>query len=127
MHDDRATLRLDIEAEPDADAEELAELTAHLHIELLELDVDTVEPARSGEPPPGAKAMDIADLGTLVVTLAQSAAGLKSLVSTLRSWLSGQPRTVTIELDGDVLKMTGIPSRAQEQLVSAWIARHAKA
>lgn len=127
MQDLRGVLKLEIEAEPDADAEELGELTAHLHEELLELDVDAVELAREGEPPPGAKAVDVLGLGTLLVTLAKSAGGLTSVVSTLQRWLSGQPRSVRIELDGDVLEMTGVSSSAQEQLVSDWIARHAKA
>lgn len=127
MQDLRATLKLDIEAQPDADAEELAELTAHLHEELLQLDVDSVELAREGEPPPGAKALDVLGLGTLLVTLVKSAGGLKTLVSTLQGWLSGQPRSVKLELDGDVLEMTGISSSAQEKLISDWIARHAKA
>jgi hypothetical protein len=119
-------LKLDIGAEPDSDAEELAELTAHLHEELLELDVDAVEPAHEGEPPPGAKAMDVVGVGTLLVTLVKSARGLRSLVATLQRWVSDQPRTVKIELDGDVLEMTGLSSDAQEQLVSDWISRHAK-
>lgn len=127
MQESVATLKLDIEAEPDADSEELAELTAHLHQELLELDVDAVELAREGEPPPNTKAMDVVGLGTLLVTLAKSAGGLRSLVSTLQSWLAGQRRTVRIELDGDVLEMTGISSSTQDQLVSDWIARHTKA
>ena len=127
MQDSRATLKLDIEAEPDADAQELADLTAHLHEELLQLDVDAVELAREGEPPPGAKAMDVLGLGTLLVTLVKSAGGLGTLVSTLQGWLSGQPRSVRIELDGDVLEMKGISSEAEERLVSDWIARHAKA
>jgi Effector Associated Constant Component 1 len=127
VNDQRATLRLDIQAEPDADAQELADLTAHLHEELLQLDVDAVEPAREGEPPPGAKAMDVLGLGTLLVTLVKSAGDLRSLIATLRGWLSGQPRTVRIELDGDVLEMTGISSQAEEQLIADWIARHAKA
>lgn len=127
MQDERATLKLEIDAEPDADAEEIAELTAHLQEELLELDVDAVELAREGQPPPDAKALDVLGLGTLLVTLVQSAGGLTSLVSSLRSWLSGQPRSVRIELDGDVLEMSGISSGAQEQLISDWIARHAKA
>jgi hypothetical protein len=126
VQDPRATLKLDIEAEPDADAEELAELTAHLQEELLELQVDAVELAREGKPPPGAKAMDVLGLGTLLVTLVKSAGGLGTLVSTVHRWLSGQPRTVRIELDGDILEMTGISSSSQEELITDWITRHAK-
>jgi hypothetical protein len=127
VQDARATLKVDIGPEPDADAEELAELTAGLQEELLELDVDAVELAREGEPPPGAKALDVVGLGTLLVTFAKTAGGLRSVVSTLQKWLSGQPRTVKIQLDNDVLEMTGVSSSAQDRLISDWIARHTEA
>jgi hypothetical protein len=126
VENERATLKLDIRAEPDADAEELGELTAHLHEELLELDVDAVQLEREGEPPLGAKGMDVVGLGSLLVTLVNSAGGLRSLVLTVQRWLSGRQRTVRIELDGDVLEMTGVSSSAQEELIADWIARHAK-
>ena len=57
----RTTLRLDVGAEPDADAEELAELTAALQQELLELDVDAVDLAHDGELPENA-ALDPVEL-----------------------------------------------------------------
>lgn len=57
---------------PDADAEEIAEVTLSLRRELLDLDVEAVELPPGGEPPPGSRAVELAALGALAVTVANS-------------------------------------------------------
>ncbi|MGI5425663.1 hypothetical protein [Streptomyces sp. CA-179760] len=56
-------------AEEDAEAEHVAELTACLREELLDLDVDDVTTLPGGEVPPGARALDVTQIGALLVTL----------------------------------------------------------
>lgn len=51
-----ATFGIQVAVGPDTDAEEVAEATLQLRRELLDFDVDAVEPAGGGEPPQGAKA-----------------------------------------------------------------------
>jgi O-acetyl-ADP-ribose deacetylase (regulator of RNase III) len=97
------TLGIQVSVGADADAHELADATSHLRRELVELDVEAVEPARAGEPPPGVRAIDFAAIGTLVVALAKSEL-LTAVLSAIRSWLQGHHgRSVKLEFDGDVL------------------------
>jgi hypothetical protein len=51
-------LRLQVDDE-DADPEELADLTARLRDELLDLDVEAVERPRGESPPPGTRAVEL--------------------------------------------------------------------
>jgi hypothetical protein len=72
MQERAAMLSIRVGVGPGGDAEEIAEATARLRRELLDLDVDAVELPSGGEPPPGTRAVDLASLGALVVTVAQS-------------------------------------------------------
>ena len=124
MEDQPATLGIQVAVGLDADAEEVAEATLQLRRELLDLDVEAVELARAGEPPPGTRAVELAALGALVVTVAQSPL-LGPVVAAVRSWLAGaQQRSIKLELDGDVLELSGLSSKEQQRLVDEWLRRH---
>jgi hypothetical protein len=71
MTDKLARLLLRITADPDADAEEVENLTRRLRQELLQHDVDAVDHVGAAIAPAGAKG-DPVTLGTLLVTLAAS-------------------------------------------------------
>ena len=125
MDEGLATLGIQVAAGPDAAAEEVAEATRRLRRELLELDVEAVEPATAGEAPPGTRGVELAALGALVVTLAKSQV-LAGILAAVRSWLAGQQqRSVKLELDGDVLELTGVSSAEQRRLAEEWLRRHA--
>jgi hypothetical protein len=125
MGDPAQQLSLQVGAGGDADAEEVADLTSQLRQELLELDVDAVELARSGPAPAGTKAVDVLAIGGLILSLAKSSA-LTHVVKVVQGWLSrDNRRQVEIQMDGDVLKLTGATDDEQRRLVDAWIARHA--
>ena len=66
-----ATVGVQLAVGPDDDAEQVAEATLRLRRELLDLDVEAVEVPSAGEPPPGTRAVELAALGALVVTVAQ--------------------------------------------------------
>jgi hypothetical protein len=109
---------------PDADPEDVAEATLQLRRELLDLDVEAVELPRGGEPPPGTRAVELAALGALVVTVGQSPL-LGPVVAAVRSWLAGsQQRSIKLELDGDTLELSGLSSNEQRRLVDEWLGRH---
>jgi hypothetical protein len=72
MEEQSAMLGIRVTVGPSADAEDVAEATLQLRRELLDLDVDAVELVSAGEPPPGSRAVELAALGALVVTVAQS-------------------------------------------------------
>jgi len=119
-------LAIELLAGPDTDDQELAELAFRLRGELLDLDVETVEPAAAGQALADAKGIDLLAIGALIVRFALCPDVLRSVVSGVRSW-AGRQRvcSVKLTLDGDSLEITGPRSAAQERLVDLWIARHA--
>ena len=124
MDDQPAKLDIQLAVGPDDDAEQVAEATLRLRRELLDLDVDAVELPSGGEPPPGTRAVELAALGALAVTLAKSQM-LGPVVAAVRAWLAGSPqRSIKLELDGDVLELTGLSSTEQRRLADGWLCRH---
>jgi hypothetical protein len=119
-------VRLQVSDE-DADGAWLAELTSYLRSELLDLNVENVTVLSDSPPPPGARAVDVAAIGALIVTLGQSADALQSVISLASSWLqrSARPsRMVRVEIGGDVLELSQASTAEQEQLVQLYIDRH---
>ena len=126
MTDEAIHLRLQV-GDEDADPEELADLTARLRSELLDLDVEAVEQLRAGQPPPGTRAVDLMAIGTLVATFARPDL-LTAIVAAVQSWLGGAGgRSVKLEVDGDALELTGVSSKEQRRLADEWLRRHATA
>jgi hypothetical protein len=124
MEEQPATLGIRVTVGPGSDAEDVAEATLQLRRELLDLDVDAVELPPAGEPPPGSRAVELAALGALVVTVAQSQL-LASVVAAVRSWLASSPRrSIKLELGGDVLELAGVSSDEQRRLTDEWLRRH---
>lgn len=117
-----------LDAGPDCDAEDLAELTQRLRGELLDLDVDAVELATEGEAPVGAKGVELIAIGGLVVRFVMKATVLRSVVDATVAWMTRQQaRSVKLTLDGDTLEVTGVSSDEQSRLIELWVARHADA
>jgi hypothetical protein len=120
-----ARLGLCIETGSEADAEELAELAVDLREQLLELDIERADPVTAGQAPLGMRAGEIFVAGALTVLLALSQKLLTALTETVQSWVSRSGgRSVKLELDGDVLEVTGITRRDQRELIQTWIDRH---
>jgi hypothetical protein len=116
-------LTLTIEGGPDGDADEVERSTGRLRRDLLELDVEDVEPVHVGEVPAGAKSVDPASVGALVVTLAPAA--IQGLVAVVRAWLQARPvSSVKVTLGRDSLELTNASSEQMEELTRAFIARH---
>jgi hypothetical protein len=111
----------------DFDDEELASLAFQLRDELLELDVSDVSMSpKEGQIPEGAKGLDLAVVGSLLVSLVAKVETVKKVVSTIREWLARQRlRSIEITLEGDTLKLTNASAEDQERLVEAWVSRHA--
>jgi hypothetical protein len=126
MTDEATHLRLQV-GDEDADPEELADLTARLRSELLDLDMEAVEPLRAGQPPPGTRAGDLLAVGTLIASFARPEL-LAAIVAAVRSWLGGAGgRSVKLEIDGDALELTGVSSKEQRRLTDEWLRRHGTA
>jgi hypothetical protein len=113
--------------EEGADAERLDTLSGYLLDELRELDLSSVAPLPAGPAPAGSKAAGVAAIaGGLLVGLGKAAGGLASVVSAVRAWLQrgDGPRTVRLELDGDILELARPTPADQERLVDLFITRH---
>jgi hypothetical protein len=114
-------------SEDGADAERVDVLTSHLRHELDQLDVESVRQLREDQVPEGARAIDVAVIGALIVTLGKSAQSLGSVVATIRNWLSRTPgpvRTVRLELGGDVLELSQASAAEQQRLIDLFVSRH---
>jgi hypothetical protein len=113
--------------EAGADAEWLNALASLLRNELLQLDVKDVTALRAGDAPPDARALDVAAVGGLLVSLGHSAEGLQAVLSAIRTWLArgdGVRRMVRVEIDGDVLELSEATAADQEQLIGLFVSRH---
>jgi preprotein translocase subunit SecD len=110
-----------------ADEERLASLTQSLREELLQLDVDDVRLVQTGSLPAGARSVDAAAVGGLVILVGQSAQALRSVVSAIRRWLSGRDQTtrsVRLEINGASLELSNASEADQERLVRLILDRH---
>jgi hypothetical protein len=124
MEERPTRLGVQVEAAPDAEPEEIAEATLQLRREIEELDVEAVEVPKAGQAPAGTRGAEVAALGALAVTVANSQL-LGPVLAAIRSWLAGSPqRTVKLELDGDVLELSGISAADQRRLTEEWLRRH---
>ncbi|RSN65146.1 hypothetical protein DMH01_01740 [Amycolatopsis sp. WAC 04182] len=113
--------------EDGADAERVDQLTGYLRSALIDRGVAEVKALPAGPPPAGSRAFDVATVGGLLVTLGQSAEGLRSVVAAVREWLSrgGRvKRTVRLEIDGDVLELSEATLTDQDKLVDLFVSRH---
>ncbi len=117
---DQLVVRLD---EGGADAERLEHLTIAVRRELVQLEVDNVEPVRAGPAPEGTRALDVTAVGALLVTLTSSTAALAGVVDTMRKWLlqGSRGRTVELTIGDKTLKLAGASDEQQERLVSEFL------
>ncbi|MGA5899108.1 hypothetical protein [Streptomyces venetus] len=117
-------------SEEDADAERVAELTGYLREELLDVEVDDVSALPAGEVPAGARAVDVTQVGALLVALGSSATALNQVVTVIRSWLHRTHDTrpsLHLEMDGDVLEVSEASDEQVEEAFKAFVQRHATA
>ena len=125
MSGNNIQLIVTLDAKPDTDAGDLERLTRQLRDELSELDVQA-DLVTGGSAPANTKAGDVIEWGTLLLTLAASGGVITALINAIQAWLTNrnQPATITIEIGGDKLQITGNPSPEQQQLVKAFLHRH---
>jgi hypothetical protein len=119
-------LKIQLEKSSDEDDERLGKVTSQLRQDLLDLDIEKVEPDRTGKIPEGARG-DPFTLGTLILTLAASGGVFSKLIDTLQLWLNNRgSRHLTLEMDGDKLVLDGNPTKSQQQLIDLFINRHTR-
>jgi hypothetical protein len=110
--------------EADADAERLDTVAQGLRRDLLELDVDSVVPATAGEAPPGTRAIELAAVGALLVTVKGSVEVVSKVVTAIKSWLGSSPapdRSLRMTVDGRSLVLTDPTDAQQQRLVDEYV------
>jgi hypothetical protein len=116
-------------SEQGADDERLDLLTRQVGAELRQLEVRDVRPAPAdAQPPPGSRGLDAASVGQLLVALLGTQ-GLAAVISSVRGWLGradAAPRTVHVEIEGDVLELSGASTEEQDRLVEMFLSRHSE-
>jgi hypothetical protein len=90
MSENTAELLIELSLEGGDDAE-LDELTRQLRTEVEELNGDSVEQVSAGTAPGGTKAVDLAAIGQMAVTLAPAI--VPPLFDLLKSWVERKPST----------------------------------
>jgi hypothetical protein len=116
-------------SEEHADRLRLDDLSRQLRGELLEADgTEAVDPLTAGEAPPGTRSGLATVAGALLVTVQPHLGAVVRVVSLLKEWLarSDGGRSIRLEVDGDVIELTGASTELQEKLVAEWIARRAR-
>jgi hypothetical protein len=106
----------------DSDAEELADLAAELHAELLGVDGTLVAPLPAEAAQEGAKGLG--DVAGWLVAQFGTLDGLRALVAAVHGFAARTGRTVEVSIDGDHLMVTGVTSQQQGEIIDAWLARH---
>jgi hypothetical protein len=126
MTENRNELEVNLEVDEDVSPLEMEELTSAMRRELLLLDVQSVDRVSGGPAPDGAKGIELAAIGALIVNLGQATPVLGQVVEAIRVWVARSPaRTVKLTLDGDTLEVGGISESQQGDVIRDWMARHA--
>ena len=116
-----------VDAGPDADDRERADLAFRLRDDLDHIDDASVELARGGELEPGAKTGDPVEWGTLMVSAVTSGA-LSAVLKTAHAWLLRQRgAALSVRIGDDELVLTGASSVEQQRVIEDWLARQSAA
>jgi hypothetical protein len=119
-------LVLVVESEPDADPDEVDRLVRQLHVELKDLDVESVSPVTAENAPLGAKGVDSVSLGALLITLSATGGVFAVLVQAVGDWLArhAAARRISVTIDGDTIVLEKSSAQERTALIEAYIRRH---
>jgi hypothetical protein len=115
-------------AEDGADPARLDQLSRQLRDELGHLAVAEVSPVAGPPAPPGTRGPGAVTVGSLAVALMGSG-GLAAVITAARAWVDRgheAPRSIRLEVGGDVLELSGASAAEHDQLVSVFLSRHEK-
>jgi hypothetical protein len=111
---------------PEVDEAAAAALLQSLRRQILGLDVDGADFVPLPPGPAGAKGAGV-DWQALLLTLSGAGGVLTSVLATVQTWLShDEHRTMTIEIGGDKLTVSGVSSADQKRLIDSWVKRQRK-
>ncbi|ACV78872.1 hypothetical protein [Nakamurella multipartita] len=119
---DRLELRVQV-AETDADPGRIEDLTLALRQELLVADVGDVGRTAGDRAPEGARGVDAATLGSLLVAVASSTLAIAQAVTIIRGWVTRTTKDcrVKISVGDSMLTLSGQPDEQQEHLIREFL------
>ena len=117
-----ADVILRVQPSSDGDEAELANLTRRLRTQLLDLDVDSVDPVTDASQPAGAKGLETL-IGWLAVRFGKE--GLRTVVGAVVDWAARTNHSIEITYGNDMLKVSGVTSAQQERLINDFLTRNA--
>jgi len=111
----------------DADPEVVDRDTRALREELLSIDaVDSITPGTAGPAPEGARGLELAAIGALIVHAKPTVEVVSHLVGVIRGWLAGgahaaPERTLRLTVNGQSLELADPTAGQQQELVDQFI------
>ncbi len=119
-------MRVVLQPDLDADAEDVERLGRQLRSELRSLDIDDVHAVSLAEPPPGSKGPVVEAMTEWLVTLSATGGVFTTLIATINDWLGRRAgaHKVIVTIDGDTLELSSATSMEQAELVKAFVQRH---
>jgi hypothetical protein len=128
MPEDLGQLEVSLVVDDDISPLEYEELTEAVQRELLQLDVSGVSRVPAGPIPDGARGVDLAALGALLVQVGKTAPVLGQVIDVIQAWAARSPkRSATLTIGGDTLELGGLSEKDQRLVIRDWMARHATA
>jgi hypothetical protein len=119
------SVSLDVQlVDPSADEERVDALASQLRRELLEMDVEDVRRRSAGAAPDGTRALELAAVGALIVTMQQSSELLIRVVGAVREWLKRDPepaRTVKLTIGDRTIELSAASSEQQDRLITEFV------
>jgi hypothetical protein len=115
--------------DPAADADGLDRSAHELRQELLEIpEVEAVTTRTEGPPPTGAKGVDVASIGEMIVVAQSGVTLVGSLIALLQGWLKRREPTQSLKLtvDGKSIELTATAGQ-QQALVEEFLRQVAPA
>ena len=111
------TVSIQLSLGPRASPERLADATAKLRRQLLQLEVRDVSLVSAGPAPDGARAGDALEVGALEVAIDPEPDVLESLGHVLSGWMSARnDRSAVVHVGGNRIELTGAPGDDRERL-----------
>lgn len=119
-------LLLTLDVDPQADADKAERLSRQLFLDIRQLDVAAVDPQIAKIPPKGAKGAPF-DWSALLITFGAAGGVFTAIIALARDWLIRQDSNhrISLTIDSDTIVLDRASAVEREELVKAWIRRHA--
>jgi hypothetical protein len=114
-------ITLKIIGECQEDSELMDTYSRRLREELLELDVDSVEPSSITDAPKGSKGLGLASVGEMVLSMAPLDYAVSSVVGAVRSFAGRNQCNVRVDIGSSSIEIQGTSDDDQRKLVDAFI------